>query len=131
MTISLNQRMWLHEDDRKSNWRDQILTAGPWGPTAPGNPLVPGSPWKQKTLGVCKTSEYMCRSSAQSRLQHCLLCASMLSQVDKQVIVIYVRMIQIHHNLLSAHKNAIKRQCCVLTAAPGLPLPYGRHRKAN
>lgn len=91
----------------------QILTAGPWGPTPPGNPLVPGSPWKQKTTGVSKTSEYVSRCSTHSGLQQCVKCASILSQDA------------------NTHGKMIKRQCCVLTGAPGLPLPYGRNRKAN
>ena len=41
----------------------QIRTAAPWGPTPPGNPLVPGSPWKQtKTLDVCKTSNMVAQN---------------------------------------------------------------------
>lgn len=101
----------------------QILTAGPWGPTPPGNPLVPGSPWKQKTLGVHNPSRVYVY------LYHRIMVTSVTWTQTKVMSKKIFKVITISR--LSAQKNNIEIQCCVLTAAPGLPLPYGRHRKAN
>lgn len=65
-------------EDRRCNRRDQTLTAGPCGPSPPGHPLVPGSPWKAKDNGL--------RARTNQMLQQRVTCTRIIPRDDQQMV---------------------------------------------